>query len=93
MGNLTSRYLWAIDPLDGTTNFAHQYPFSASSVGLLIDGVPQVGVVFNPILDELFRAAQGLGATRNRKPIFVSETTTLQKSLLITGFALSLIHI
>ena len=87
LGNLTSRYLWAIDPLDGTTNFAHQYPFSASSVGLLIDGVPQVGVVFNPILDELFRAAQGLGATRNRKPIFVSETTTLQKSLLITGFA------
>ena len=87
LGNITSRYLWAIDPLDGTTNFAHQYPFSASSVGLLIDGVPQVGAVFNPILDELFRAAKGLGATRNRKPISVSQTTTLQKSLTITGFA------
>ncbi|ABG50184.1 Inositol-1(or 4)-monophosphatase [Trichodesmium erythraeum IMS101] len=87
LGSRKSRYLWAIDPLDGTTNFAHQYPFSASSVGLLIDGVPQVGVVFNPILEELFRAAKGLGATRNRKPISVSKTTTLQKSLVITGFA------
>lgn len=87
LGDTTSRYLWAIDPLDGTTNFAHQYPFSASSVGLLIDGVPQVGAVFNPILDELFRAAKGLGATRNRKPISVSQTTTLERSLTITGFA------
>lgn len=87
LGNITSRYLWAIDPLDGTTNFAHQYPFSASSVGLLIDGVPQVGAVFNPILDELFLAAKGLGATCNQKPISVSQTTTLQKSLVITGFA------
>ncbi len=87
LGDTTSRYLWAIDPLDGTTNFAHQYPFSASSVGLLIDGVPQVGVVFNPILDELFLAAKGLGATRNRQPISVSQTTTLEKSLVITGFA------
>ncbi|MGK7920088.1 MAG: inositol monophosphatase family protein [Trichodesmium sp.] len=87
LGDQTSKYLWAIDPLDGTTNFAHQYPFSASSVGLLIDGIPQVGVVFNPILDELFRGAKGLGATRNRKPISVSQTTTLEKSLVITGFA------
>lgn len=87
LGDTTSKYLWAIDPLDGTTNFAHQYPFSASSVGLLIDGIPQVGVVFNPILDELFRGAKGLGATRNRQPISVSQTTALERSLVITGFA------
>ena len=87
LGDATSKYLWAIDPLDGTTNFAHQYPFSASSVGLLIDGIPKVGVVFNPILDELFRAAKGLGATRNRQSISVSQTTALDRSLVITGFA------
>jgi len=82
-----SRYLWAVDPLDGTTNFAHQYPFCATSVGLLIDGVPQVGVVYAPFHQELFRAATGLGATRNRQPIRVSQTAELAHSLLVTGFA------
>lgn len=86
-GNQTSPYLWAIDPLDGTTNYAHQYPCFATSVGLLIDGQPQVGVVFNPFHNELFRAAKGLGATRNRQPIQVSQTSELANSLLITGFA------
>ncbi|GAB4366259.1 MAG: inositol monophosphatase family protein [Elainellaceae cyanobacterium] len=80
-------YLWAIDPLDGTTNYAHQYPFFAVSIGLLIKGVPQVGVVFDPFHQDLFRAAKGLGATRNRQPIRVSQTTELEKSLLVTGFA------
>jgi myo-inositol-1(or 4)-monophosphatase len=87
LGNLNSPYLWAIDPLDGTTNYAHQYPFSATSVGLLCDGVPQVGVIFDPFHNELFRAAKGLGATRDRKPIRVSQTAELAKSLLVTGFA------
>jgi myo-inositol-1(or 4)-monophosphatase len=87
LGNLNSSYLWAIDPLDGTTNYAHQYPFSATSVGLLCDGVPQVGVIFDPFHNELFRAAKGLGATRDRKPIRVSQTAELAKSLLVTGFA------
>lgn len=82
-----SEYLWAIDPLDGTTNYAHQYPFFAVSVGLLIDGIPQVGAVFNPIQQELFRAAKGLGATCNRRSIQVSQTDELSKSLLATGFA------
>lgn len=82
-----SRYLWAVDPLDGTTNYAHQYPFCATSVGLLIDGVPQVGVVYAPFHRELFRAATGLGATRNRQPIRVSQTAELSQSLLVTGFA------
>jgi myo-inositol-1(or 4)-monophosphatase len=87
LGDSSSQYLWAIDPLDGTTNFAHQYPPFGVSVGLLIDGIPQVGVVFDPFHNELFRAAKGLGATRNRQPIRVSETVELRNSLLVTGFA------
>lgn len=86
-GNPASPYLWAIDPLDGTTNYAHQYPFSATSIALLIDGVPEVGVVFDPFHQELFRAATGLGATCNRQPIQVSQTQSLVNSLLVTGFA------
>jgi myo-inositol-1(or 4)-monophosphatase len=87
LGNADSQYLWAIDPLDGTTNYAHGLPMVATSVGLMIDGVPSVGAVYNPFTDELFRAAKGLGATCNRRPIQVSQTTELSKSLLITGFA------
>lgn len=87
MGEVTSKYLWAIDPLDGTTNYAHQYPFFSTSVGLLIDGYPQVGAIFDPFHQELFRAARGKGATCNRSPIQVSQTTELSKSLLVTGFA------
>ncbi len=87
LGNTNSPYLWAIDPLDGTTNYAHQYPCSSVSVGLLIDGVPQVGVVLDPSRQELFQAATGLGATCNRQPIQVSKTDSLSSSLLVTGFA------
>jgi myo-inositol-1(or 4)-monophosphatase len=87
LGNQTSEYLWAIDPLDGTTNFAHQYPCYAVSIGLFIQGVPKVGVIYDPFHNELFRAAAGLGATRNRRPIRVSQTAELSKSLLTTGFA------
>jgi len=79
--------LWAIDPLDGTTNYAHQYPFYAVSIGLLLEGIPQVGVVYLPFFNELFRAATGLGATLNRQPIQVSTTEDLAQSLLVTGFA------
>ena len=87
LGESTSQYLWAIDPLDGTTNYAHQYPFFSTSVGLLIDGIPSVGAIFDPFHQELFRAAKGLGATRNRRPIRVSQTSVLGNSLLVTGFA------
>ncbi|MEO0836306.1 MAG: inositol monophosphatase family protein [Cyanobacteria bacterium J06642_3] len=87
LGNADSEYLWAIDPLDGTTNYAHGLPLAATSVGLMIDGVPTVGAVYNPFSDELFQAATGLGATCNRRPIQVSQTAELSKSLLITGFA------
>lgn len=87
LNNTASNYLWAIDPLDGTTNYAHQYPVASVSVGLLIDGVPQVGAIFDPFRQELFRAAKGLGATKNRRPIRVSQTRLLSQSLLVTGFA------
>jgi myo-inositol-1(or 4)-monophosphatase len=86
-GSAKNPFLWAIDPLDGTTNFAHQYPQSATSIALLIEGVPQVGVIYDPFRQELFRAATGLGATRNRQPIRVSRTAELSQSLLVTGFA------
>lgn len=87
LGNRDSSFLWAIDPLDGTTNFAHQYPFFSTSIALLIDGVPSVGAVLDPWRGELFRAAKGLGATRNYQPIQVSKTDHLANSLLVTGFA------
>jgi myo-inositol-1(or 4)-monophosphatase len=87
LGNPDSEYCWAIDPLDGTTNYAHQYPFFAVSSGLLGAVVPQVGVIFDPYHNELFRAAKGLEATCNRQPIQVSATSELSKSLLVTGFA------
>jgi myo-inositol-1(or 4)-monophosphatase len=87
LGLPESQYLWAIDPLDGTTNYAHQYPFFAVSIGLLIAGVPEVGVIFDPFHQELFRAAKGLGATKNRAPIQVSSTNQLNESLLVSGFA------
>ena len=87
LGNQNREYLWAIDPLDGTTNFAHEYPFFAVSIGLLINGVPQVGVIYDPFHNELYRAAQGLGATCNHRAISVSKASELSKSLLVTGFA------
>jgi myo-inositol-1(or 4)-monophosphatase len=86
-GSANNPFLWAIDPLDGTTNFAHQYPQAATSIALLIEGEPQVGVIYDPFRQELFRAATGLGATRNRQPICVSKTAELSQSLLVTGFA------
>lgn len=87
LGSQQNEFLWAIDPLDGTTNYAHQYPFYAVSIGLLIQGVPSVGVIFAPFHQELFQAARGLGATYNRRPMRVSQTAELSQSLLVTGFA------
>ena len=80
-------HTWHIDPLDGTVNFAHGFPMFCVSMGLLIDGVPSVGVVYNPATDEMFAAASGHGATRNGRPIHVSITPTLKRALLITGFS------
>jgi myo-inositol-1(or 4)-monophosphatase len=81
-----SDFLWAIDPLDGTTNYAHQFPFVAVSIALLHQGKPLVGVVYNPLLGELFTGGLGLGAFLNENPIRVSKTALLKNSLLATGF-------
>lgn len=85
--NTSSDYVWQIDPLDGTVNFAHGFPMFCVSVGLLIDQVPSVGVVYNPVTDEMFAAARHLGAKRNGIPIRVSTTPVLRRALLITGFS------
>jgi myo-inositol-1(or 4)-monophosphatase len=81
-----SRYCWHVDPLDGTTNFAHGYPCFAVSIGLTEDGEPIAGAVFNPIAEELFTAARGEGAYLNGKPIHVSSVEKLAHSLVATGF-------
>jgi myo-inositol-1(or 4)-monophosphatase len=77
---------WLIDPLDGTTNFAHSYPFFAVSIALEVDGEVVVGVVFNPISHELFSAQKGKGAFLNDQPMQVSNVPVLNESLLATGF-------
>jgi myo-inositol-1(or 4)-monophosphatase len=81
-----TRYAWHVDPLDGTTNFAHGYPCFAVSLGLLEAGEPLVGVVYNPVAQELFTAMRGEGAYLNQKRIHVSPVERLAKSLLATGF-------
>jgi myo-inositol-1(or 4)-monophosphatase len=77
---------WIIDPLDGTTNYAHGLPTFAVSIGLEVDKRIALGVVFDPNLDELFVAERGRGATVNDRPLTVSTTASLDESLLATGF-------
>ncbi len=82
-----SPYQWVIDPLDGTTNFAHGYPVYAVSIGLECEGRCVLGVVFDPTRDELYTAIDGDGAYLNGARLRVSSTTALDQSLLVTGFA------
>lgn len=81
---------WVVDPLDGTTNFAHHYPQYAVSLGLEFRGDPILGVVYDPSRDELFVGAKGEGATLNGSPISVSSTATVRQALLATGFSYDL---
>jgi myo-inositol-1(or 4)-monophosphatase len=81
-----SEFRWHVDPLDGTTNFAHGYPCFSVSIALAQRGALLAGVVYNPFYDELFAAARGGGATLNGKRIFVSRVDALATSLLCTGF-------
>ena len=83
----TSRYQWIIDPLDGTTNFAHRFPVYAVSIGVELNGRGVVGVVYDPTRDELFTAEAGQGAYLNGEPITVSSTNQLDCALMVTGFA------
>lgn len=77
---------WIIDPLDGTTNFAHGLPMFSVSIACEIDGQLAVGVVAAPALGQVFAAARGHGATRNGQPIHVSTVDRLDGALLVTGF-------
>jgi myo-inositol-1(or 4)-monophosphatase len=81
-----SGFLWIIDPLDGTTNYAHGYPNFAVSIGLERAGDVVLGVVYDPMRDELFTAEKRRGATLNERPIRVSANAKLIHSLLATGF-------
>jgi myo-inositol-1(or 4)-monophosphatase len=81
-----SDYRWYVDPLDGTTNFAHGYPVFCVSLGVEgTDGIV-AGVLYDPTRDELFAAEKGSGASLNGRPIQVSKTKKLSESLLATGF-------
>jgi len=82
----TSPCRWIIDPLDGTTNFAHTYPVACVSIAYEESGVVQVGGIYDPFRDELFFAEKGKGATLNKKPIHVSLSPSLNDSLIATGF-------
>lgn len=79
-------YCWIIDPLDGTTNFAHGFPCYSVSIGLEHKGEMVAGVIYDPSREELFAAERGAGATLNGEKIRVSEIADLEKSLLVTGF-------
>lgn len=77
---------WIIDPLDGTTNFAHGLALFCTSIAFAVDGEVRVGVILNPVSGELFTAVKGEGAALNGHPIRVSETAAVSESLLVTGF-------
>ena len=81
-----SDYRWYVDPLDGTTNFAHGFPVFCVSIGLDYKGSRIAGVIFDPTRDELFAAEQGSGAYLNQQRIHVSKTASLAECLLATGF-------
>lgn len=81
-----SHRTWLVDPLDGTTNYAHGFPFFAVSIALEIEAEVVLGVVYNPLMEEFFEAEKGKGALLNGQSIRVSETAALSDSLLATGF-------
>jgi myo-inositol-1(or 4)-monophosphatase len=77
---------WYVDPLDGTVNYAHGIPFFSVSIAYAQDGLVRLGVVYDPLRDELFAAERGRGAHLNGRSLQVSIVTELQRSLLVTGF-------
>jgi myo-inositol-1(or 4)-monophosphatase len=86
-GTRDAERLWIVDPLDGTTNFAHGHPVFAVSIALMVEGQVQVGVVYDPLRDELFAGTRGQVATLNGAPLHVSSTEHLVEAMLATGFA------
>jgi myo-inositol-1(or 4)-monophosphatase len=90
MKNKTSSIVWIIDPLDGTVNFAHEIPHFCVSIAATKQGHPLLGIVFQPMTNELFVAEKGKGAFLNGKPLSVSKTDDLANSFLATGFPYNL---
>jgi myo-inositol-1(or 4)-monophosphatase len=86
-GSGDSPWGWVIDPLDGTTNYAHRYPHFAVSIGLEYKGEPVLGVVYDPMREETFHAVKGGGAFVNAIPLHVSDIDQLIDALLTTGFS------
>jgi myo-inositol-1(or 4)-monophosphatase len=84
--NTISEYQWVIDPLDGTTNFAHGIPIFSVSIALLRNNSPLVGVVYDPFRDEMFSAESEHGATLGSQPIRVSSRADLGQAVISTGF-------
>ncbi len=85
-GSITAEHLWVIDPLDGTTNFAHHIPHFAVSIAYLHRGQAECGVIWNPIREDLYTARRGHGATHNGKPIHVGSQQRMDEVLIGTGF-------
>ena len=85
-GGVTSGTRWAVDPVDGTTNFVHGYPFYCVSIALIEGSTPVVGVIYDPVRDRLHAGWQGGGATVNGAPLAVSSVRTLDAALAVTGF-------
>ncbi len=85
-GAKDSDFVWIIDPLDGTTNFIHGYPFYAVSIGLAVKGQIQQAVVYDPVHNDLFYASKGRGAFLNDRRLRVSKRTRMAESLIGTGF-------
>jgi myo-inositol-1(or 4)-monophosphatase len=81
-----SDFRWIIDPLDGTTNYAHGYPVFCVSIALELEGTIRLGTVYNPMMNELFIAERGTGAFLNGRRLTVSREAALSRSLLATGF-------
>jgi myo-inositol-1(or 4)-monophosphatase len=81
-----SDWKWIIDPLDGTTNYAHSYPCFCVSIAVEHAGIIEIGVVYDPTRDEMFAAERGQGATLNERPMRVSNVDDLNAAMLCTGF-------
>ncbi|MBI4352356.1 MAG: inositol monophosphatase [Candidatus Omnitrophica bacterium] len=77
--------LWVIDPLDGTANYIHRFPLFSISIGVLVDGKPRTGVIYDPVHREMFTAQKGKGAFLNGKRISVAKTKALEDALMATG--------
>ena len=86
-GGQVSNRTWVVDPIDGTSNFARGIPHFCVSIAFVFEAVASIGVIYQPILDELYAAAKGLGATLNGEPIKTSSTASLDKSLIDVGRA------